>query len=105
MELKQINEGSTGYLTVTFKDKAGDPAAPSGITYRIDDLASGTEVLGDTAVTPGASVEITLPPSVHVPIGNARTQHRRVTVKATYGADDGINAEYEYELINLGGVT
>ncbi len=105
MALKQIKEGTTAYLTVAFTDKAGAPVAPSGLTYRIDDLASGTEVLADTAVTPGASVEITLPPSVHVPIGNARTQHRLVTIKATYGADDGINAEYEYELINLRGVS
>lgn len=105
MALTQITEGTTAYLTVAYTDKAGEPAAPSGITYRIDDLASGTQVLDDTVIAPGASVEITLPPSVHVPIGNARVQRRRVTVKATYGADDGINNEYEYELINLGGVS
>ena len=104
MLIEQIKQGSTAYLTYSPRDKNGDPDTPLSLTYRIDDLTSGTEILADTALTPGSSVEIVLPPSVNVTVGNKRVQHRRVTVQATYGPDDGVNDEYEYQLINLGGV-
>ena len=97
----EINEGSSGFLTVAFTDKAGDPESPSSISYRIDDDASGDEVLGDTAIAAASSIEIPLPPSVNVSIGTDRTQKRLVTVTATYGADDAIQSVFNYVLINL----
>ena len=97
----EINEGSSGFLTVDFADKAGDPESPTSISYRIDDDVSGDEVLGDTAIAAASSIEIPLPPSVNVSIGTARTQKRLVTVSATYGADDAIQSVFNYSLINL----
>ena len=97
----EINEGSSGFLTVDFVDKDGAPAVPTGITYRIDDAASGDEVLGDTVIATGSTIEIPLPPSVNVTIGTGRTQKRLVTVTAAYGVDDAIQSVFNYMLINL----
>ena len=97
----EINEGSSGFLPVSFTDKDGVLEAPTSISYRIDDDASGDEVLGDTAITAASSIEIPLPPSVNVSIGTARTQKRLVTVTATYGVDDAIQSVFNYSLINL----
>lgn len=98
----QLNERSTGYLTVTFLDKDGLPAAPASLSYRIDDLMSGTEIRGETTIGSGASVEIVLSPSDNLIVNAARPEENRiVTISASYGVDDEINDEYEYQVLNL----
>lgn len=98
-----LNERTTAYLTVTFKDKAGALAAPSAVTFRIDCLTSNQPVRGATAVAPAASVEIALTAD-----DNAIRQYsnvseiRRVTVVASYGsASDQLTAEHDYAVTNL----
>lgn len=105
--MERVKEKSTAYLTVTFRDKAGSAQAPTSATYRIDDVATGTEVLNDTAIgTVAATVELTLPPSVNALLGTDNPHElRRVTVVALYGADDAVRDEYVYEVVNLAGVT
>ena len=103
MSLDIVNEGETAYLTVSFSDKAGDPEAPTTISYRIDCLKNSEEIKADTAVTPVASeVEITLKPSENIIIDQSNsTEKRLVTVTGTYGVDDAIVREYEYNLKNM----
>lgn len=100
--MQTVNEGSTAYLTITFKDKTGTPQVPSSITYRIDCMTSGLQVLADTPVTPASSVEITLTPSQNAMLvsGNVR-ETKRVTVKTLYGISDALNDQYDYQVINL----
>lgn len=100
-----VNEGSTAYLTVTFRDKSGALAAPSSLSYRIDCLITGQVVRADTALTPADTVEITLTPAdmAIITASNSR-ETKRVTVKAGYGASDAVNGEYELIVKNLGGV-
>lgn len=97
-----VNEDSTAYLTVTPKDKNGDPQAPTGMSYAIHDAGSGKEVRGSTNVSPGSSVEITLTPGDNA-IFNiwGKDDKRRVTVVATYAADDQVVAEFVYDVVNL----
>lgn len=105
-DLEQVNERSTAYLTVTFRDKAGAAQAPASATYRIDDVGSGQPVRGDTAITaPGSTVEIVLTDEDNA-IRNAAASYerRRVTVTAEYGAGEAVRAEYAYRVINLLGV-
>ena len=97
----EINEGSSGFLSVSFTDKDGALESPTSISYRIDDDVSGDEVLGDTAIAAAAAIEIPLPPSVNFTIGAENTQKRLVTVVANYGADDAIKKVFNYVLINL----
>lgn len=106
MPLEVVNEGSSAYLTATFKDKDGQQVAPSAVTYRIDCLTSGTEIKGDTAITPAPSVEIHLTATDNAIQGQENEKELRlVTVKATYGTDDAVNASYPYYVRNLKKVT
>lgn len=102
----EVNEKSTSYLSVTFKDKAGAAAAPASATYRIDCITTGTAIKGDTALTPAGTVEIAITPNENriVTPGNAR-ERRRVTVTATYGATDSVSDEFDYDVVNLSHVT
>lgn len=99
----QINEGSTGYLTVTFLDKNGLAAAPVSATYRIHDVLSGTEIRAETAITPiAAQVEITLTPADNTLVNEVNSSEpRRVTAVAVYGQADGVKADFVYEVKNL----
>ena len=87
---------------MVFKNKARDPESPANISYRIDCLSNKTEIVPDTAVTPAAEVEITLKPAINIIVDQNKTVERRlVTVTATYGADDALVREYEYNIKNM----
>ena len=101
-----VPEKTTAYLTVSFFDKAGAPAVPSSVTYRIDCVTTNAQILADTPLTPAASIEITLTPAQNAILNQANAKEsKRVTVKASYGASDGLNDEYVYVVKNLAGVT
>lgn len=104
--MQQVNEKSTAYLTVTFRNKAGVAEAPATATYRIDDVASGAQVREAEAITPAAAtMEVRLTPADNALLeaGNP-AELRRVTVVGQYGQDDAVTSEYVYEVINLRGV-
>ena len=100
-----INEGTTGYLTVTFLDKDGVAVAPASVSYRIDCLTTGTAVVGATSVTPGTSVEIQLTAANNAILGNLPRERRRVTVTGTYSGSQAVTHQYDYEVRNLSAVT
>lgn len=101
-----INERTSAYLTVVFRDRNGAPATPTALSYRIDCLSTSTEILAPTALALASTVEIHLTPTQTriVSPANAHEQ-RRVTVSASYGAADGLNDEYDFVVRNLSGVT
>lgn len=100
--MRVVNERTTAYLTVAFFDKTGAAAVPASATYRIDCLTTGTVILDDTALTPAASIEITITPTQNRIITAANAQEtRRVTVKATYAGSEQDNREYDYQVKNL----
>ena len=104
--MERVNEKSTAYLTVTFRDKAGAAQAPASARYRIDDVATGQQVRDDTDIdAPGSTVELRLEVEDNT-LKNAiaAAEQRRVTVVAEYGAGDAVRAEYIYEVVNLVGV-
>ena len=99
--MDQVNERSTAYLSCTFKDKTGSSAAPSEVVYRVDDVFTGTQLIGDTEVVSGATVEITIEPEANRLLGAFGNERRRVTVTATYGASDAVRGEKIYEVVDL----
>ncbi len=100
--MEQVNERSTAYLTVTFKDKAGAAQQPTAASYRIDDVATGTEIRADTSLTPGTSVEITLTPADNAMVSATRPiEVHALTVTATYGDADAVRGVYLFEVANL----
>lgn len=100
---QSVNERTTAYLSVSFKDKAGALAAPTAVTYRIDCLTSSQAVRGSTAVAPAGTVEITLTADDNAMRSQSnRSELRRVTVVATYGsASDQLTSEHDYAVTNL----
>jgi len=105
--MSEVLEKSTHYLTVDFFDKTGAAATPSAVTYRVDCLTTGQNVLTDTSVSAADSVEITLSPTVNAMQGaNNLREQRRVTVIAQYGgAGDQAVGTFDYSVRNVGGIT
>ena len=100
--MKVVKEGSTAYVTVTFKDKAGVSAAPSTLNYSLHCLTTGAVLRNAVTLTPGASVEIVLTPVDNaMQIAANLRETRRITIKAGYGASDAVNDQYDYEVANL----
>ena len=104
--MESVNEKSTSYVKVDFKDKDGNPSAPLTVDYKVHDEASGTVLRADGSVPAAASVVIALDDTDNT-ILNTEGKHevRVVTVLATYGANDNLNKAFRYELVNLHVVT
>lgn len=101
-QVETINEGSTAYLAISFKDKNGGLKAPSSVSYRVDCLSNDQEIRADTAIQPDESIEIRLTPTDNQILNQANTKEKRlVTIKAVYGTDDAVNDEYKYNVRNL----
>ena len=105
-ELQQVNEKSTAWLKLTFRDKAGAAQAPTSATYRIHDVGSGALVREAVLSSPASEVEITLTDEDNT-LRNAAAPYekRRVTVEASFGQGDAVTAEYVYLVLNLAGVS
>lgn len=100
-----VNEGSTAYLSVSFKDKAGSLAAPASLTYSLRCLTTGNVLREDVALIPASQVEITLTPADNtLQIPGNQYETRLVTVVAGYGAADALQEQYEYLVKNLAGL-
>lgn len=102
--MNQINEKTTGYVTVTFRDKAGVAVMPTSVSYRIDCMTTGQQVRNWTPIAPGPSVEIVLTPADTSILVDANThEQRRITTVATYGPgnDDQCTDEVDFQVFNL----
>jgi len=101
-----INELSSCSITVSFKNEKDQPVAPLSFTYRIDDLQSSTQLLGDALVlNPGVSYEIKIPSTTNnILIPENIYESKKLTVKWTYTLD-GISKqgtdEFIYQVKNL----
>lgn len=97
-----INEGTSAWLTVTFKDQAGANAAPTSATYQVDCLTTGTAVRAATAMGAGAAVEIALTEDdTAIQLAANATERKRVSVIGSYGAGDKVKAQYDFIVTNL----
>lgn len=100
--LATVNERSTSYLTITFKDKDGNLAAPSSATYQINCMTTGTEIKADTALGGGSSVEVTISAAENALIDQTnRLERRRVTVDASFAGGQEHHEEFDYYVKNL----
>lgn len=96
-----VNEESSSYLTITFYDQDGVEAAPSSATYEVHDDASETEMLAETALPAGSSVEVEMTPAANAIVNDENpVETRVVTIQALYGSE-AINEEYKYKVRNL----
>lgn len=100
--MDKVVAGTTAYLTVDFKDKDGEPAIPSTVSYKVDNLGTGAVIRASTSATPSSSVEIVLAADVDTasPGPDFTYDVRRVTVTGTYGSTAQVVDYYDFQVIN-----
>lgn len=81
------NEGATVTVDLTFTDEDAAGVTPSSANYRITDVASGTELVAETAFTPAASTHtLTIPATVQRILDPANAyEMRAVAVEFAWG--------------------
>lgn len=100
--LPSVNENSTSYIDIEPKDKTGLSVVPKSLSYRIDCVNSGKNILPETSLVPGIFVTITISPSLNKINNQANiSEHQKVTVTGKYGDDDQVIEVFDYDVINL----
>ena len=90
-----VNEGSSSFITLTFRDQVGMAVVPSAARYRLD---MGDEVLKEwTSVTPSAATHVL----TVTPTENAVPGTMRCTVEWTYDTDKQGTADATYLVVAL----
>lgn len=105
----EVNEGTTSYAEIAFKDKDRDLAAPNSYTYRLDDVTDGTgddditNITADTTVSgPTSEEEIEFDATENKILDDDNEEElRRVTITADYGSDDEATANFYFRVTNL----
>ena len=101
--MAELDEGSDGFLEMTFRDKDGGAAQPTSSYYAIHDVESGDVIRAATTLSPTTGVvEITLNLVDNTMVDPAKdTEERRVTVVGVYGVNNNVQKEFKYRLNNL----
>lgn len=99
-----LNERSSLTLTAEFFDENDAPAVPDAAEYRIHDLATGTEILGTTALPLATSVDIEITMDQNRCLTENAQETRIVTVEFDYGVGKHGTDEFAYRIKNLFGV-
>jgi hypothetical protein len=106
MAINLINERSTFYLTVSFKDQNGTAENPAAARYRIDNPKTGQQIRGWTALSPIAGVVTITVNAVDNTLTQTKVlQEKRIlTVDSDYGSTpyvDGVKDTYSWEIKSL----
>jgi hypothetical protein len=107
--LIEISERSAFPIAVSFFDENALPVTPTSATYRIDDEASKTAILGVTnfpSLSTSVDLWITSDQNFIVK-SRSKFEIRTVTVQYVYESENGptpATAQYRYKLLNLYGV-
>ena len=96
-----INEGSSAFLTITFKDQTGTGVTPTTAAYRLDN--AGVQVRDWEAFTPASSSHIIEITGAENAILNPElaTETMTATVRWTYGTGSTGSEAFEYVIKNL----
>ena len=100
----KVLERSSFTTSAEFRDSAHADDAPTTAHYRIDDLTTGQNILDWTALTPAASISITVKSSENRMLSSAHvTERRQITVAADKGTDGETRDTAIWEVENIGG--
>jgi len=107
--LFEVSERTSFPLAVSFLDENNDPVVPTSATYRIDDEASRTAILGVTNFpTLSTSVDLWITSEENFIVKpRSKSEIRTVTVQWMYESENGptpATDEYKYKVKNLYGV-
>ena len=98
-----VDEQKSVTLTIGLSDAAGNPAPPVTVTYQIDCLTSGTQVLDPvTLATPGAQFDVALSSVANRIVDQTHAQeYRRLTVEAQYATGNLLTGQFDWVVNNL----
>jgi hypothetical protein len=96
----RIAEKSAITITARFLG-AGTAVTPTNVSYRLDNLETGREVLDWTSVTTGLTATITLPGSLHDCLTRLPVEQFQLQVAADYGLSTEYRESYCYQVRNL----
>jgi len=100
--MDSVNEKTTSYLTVAFKDKDGNAQSPDSVTYSVFCETTNTEIRPATSITSSTTIEIELDTTDNtIQDDTNKTEVRLVTIIAVYDSTRQITREFRYELVNL----
>lgn len=107
MALDVVDEKTTAYLTVQFKDKDGNLQNPVTSAYKVHDEDTGTELVSTTVLSPtGGEVEIILAGvAVKMHDETKPKETHVVTINATYAGGQELNADFRFRVKNLSHVS
>jgi hypothetical protein len=101
--MKQLNERTTAFLKLTFKDKVGKAVIPISGRYQVSDMDSKTVILSWVDFVPTASThELTIKEEHNRILDlDKTTETRAITVVVQYALGGQTPVEYLYEIVNL----
>jgi len=105
--METVNEGTTSYLEIVFKNEAGVGVTPLTATYRIDDVLSGTAIRAITPFSPSSPTYVLRIAEGDNKILDTTKEYEERLVTLTYTYTDTQsqtatrNAEYNYKVKNL----
>lgn len=107
-----LAEKSTGYVSLKFYDKDDTLSAPNSIEYYVHNITEDEKVKDWTSITASSEIEITLDETLTTlsnppedPLEPDEDENLaevfRLSVKASYGADDKLNYQTQYTVKDL----
>jgi hypothetical protein len=101
--MEEVNEKTTSFVMLTFKNEDGVAVTPDSLTYRLDDEASGEELIEDTVVVPSStSYTVTIPSATNTILNDDKKFEIKIfTASFTFSTTKVGTAEYKYKLLNL----
>ena len=101
--MEEVNERSTYVVVLSFKDENEVAVIPDSLTYRLDDEATGEELIEDTVVIPTSSTySVVIASTVNAILNDDRKFEIKVlTASFTYATTKVGTADHRYKLLNL----
>jgi len=104
--LDSINEQTSRDVSVSFTNSSGISQIPDAVSYRIDCQTNEVAVKALTSITPAADITIPVTVLENVIINDDNAlETKRITLIATWGTDEGITEQIDYDVNNLRYVT
>src|ERR1017187_5186715 len=94
-----VGEGSACVVGASFTNSAGAAFTPTSITYRVDNIDSGANIVPSTSVTPAASVSIKVTGAQNALLSTLLAcEEHRLTLTVTDGSGNVVNAPISWQV-------
>jgi hypothetical protein len=97
-------EQSACRVTATYYDSTGTPFVPNAVSYRVDDVTSGANIVPWTTLTPDLTNTVTITSTQNAMISTSRaSEAHQVLFQITDGTGNVSYADVEFDLIRVPG--